>query len=164
MRRTRFALLFTMAALLLTMACGGSAPRLSVRWQHDGDGARAVLPSEAVQTAVYIENEGSEAIEGLLLRFDHVDSGMMPFGLTVGTATRVSSRFDGNAQVWDLGTLEPGQTMVFPMSLWFDSSTVTLEPRLVRLVITAESTDLEGQAVSNALEVEVDTRVAVTGR
>ena len=103
-----------------------------------------------------------QPIEGLVLRLDQVDTGMMPFGLTVGTATRVSSRFEGAAQVWDLGTLLPGQTMVFPMSLWFDSSTVTLEPRRVSLVISAESPDLDGQAVSNALEVEVDTRAVVT--
>ena len=36
--------------------------------------------------------------------------------------------------------------------------------RQVRLVIGAESPDLEGQAMSNALEVEVDTRAVVTGR
>src|SRR5687768_10531457 len=117
-RRTHIALWFTMAAsLLLTAACGGDgAPSLSVRWQRDGASARPVLPSEAVQTAVYIENEGDVAIEGLVLRFDHVDTGMVPFGLSVGTATRVSSRFDGAAQVWDLGSLQPGQTMVFPIS------------------------------------------------
>jgi hypothetical protein len=164
-RRTRYAFLLTIATLLLVTACGSEgAPRLSVQWEHDGAGTRAVLPSEALQTAVYIKNEGSSSIEGLVLRFDHVDTGMLPFGLTLGTATRVSSRFDGNAQVWDLGKLEPGQTMVFPMSIWFDSSTVTMEPRHVRLVIHAESPDLEGQSVSNALEVEVDTRAAVTGR
>ena len=163
MRRTRSAFLLTLATLLLATACGGdSAPSLSVRWQLDGAAARPVLPSEALQTAVYIENEGDAAIEGLLLRFDHVDTGMVPLGLSVGTATRVSSRFEGAAQVWDLGTLEPGETIVFPMSLWFDSSTVTLEPRQLSLVIGAESPNLEGQVMSNALEVEVDTRVVVT--
>ena len=163
MRRTCSAFLLTLVTLPLVTACGGdSAPSLSVRWQHDGAVSRAVLPSEALQTAVYVENEGDLAIEGLVLRFDHVDTGMVPFGLSVGTATRVSSRFDGAAQVWDLGTLQPGQTMVFPISLWFDSSTVTLEPRQVSLVISAESPGLEGQVMSNALEVEVDTRAVVT--
>jgi hypothetical protein len=146
-------------------ACGNDeAASLSVRWQLESGEARAVRPSEALQTAVHLTNDGSAPLEGLLLRFDQVDTGAMPFGLTVGTATNVSSRFDGNAQVWELGTLQPGQTLVFPMSLWFDSSTVTLEPRQVRLFVNAESASLRDQVVSNPLEVEVDTRAATSNK
>ena len=158
-------LLVMASALVTTSACGGEREaRLSVHWQIDAGELRGVRPSEALQTTVELKNDGGAAIDGLVLRFDQVDAGMMPFGLSVGTATRVSSRFDGTAQLWDLGTLQAGQTLIFPMSLWFDSSTVTLERRQVRLVINAEIPDLEGQVVSNALEVEVDTRAAVTGR
>ena len=132
---------------MLVTACGGNgAPSLSPRWTRTRrrSSAGSALRGPP-RTAVYIENEGDAAIEGLVLRWSQVDTGMIPLGLTVGTATRLSSRFEGSAQVWDLGTLEPGQTMVFPMSLSFDSTTVTLEPRLVRLVISAESPDLEGR-------------------
>jgi hypothetical protein len=136
---------------------------LSVQWQLDAAEARAVRPSEALQTAIRLTNDGSAPIDNLVLRFEQGDTGMMPFGLNVGTATQVSSRFEGDTQVWDLGTLPPGQTLIFPMSLWFDASTITLEPRQVRLYVNAESPDLEGRVVSNALEVEVDTRAVVTG-
>ena len=166
MRRIRTAFLLVMAAsLFAATACGGDdEARLSVHWQLDSGEARAVRPSEALQTTIRLTNDGGKPIEGLVLRFNQGHEAIMPFGLTVGTATRVSSRFDGDTQVWDLGTLQGGQTLVFPMSLWFDSSTVTLEPRQVRLVIDVESPDLGGHVVSNALEVEVDTRAAVTGR
>jgi hypothetical protein len=150
------------ASFAVTACVSSEQASLSVRWQLESGEARAVRPSEALQTAIHLTNDGSTSLEDLVLRFDQVDTRSMPFGLTVGTATHVSSRFDGNTQVWELGTLEPGQTLVFPMSLWFDSSTVTLEPRHVRLFVNAESTNLEGQVVSNALEVEVDTRAVVS--
>ena len=165
MRRTRAAFLVTIVVFLAATACGGGGKAsLSVQWQLESGEARAVRPSEALQTTIHLTNNGSDVLEELVLRFDQAGAGTMPFGLTVGTATHVSSRFDGDAQIWELGRLEPGQTLVFPMLLWFDSSTVTLEPRQVRLVVNAESASLQDEVLSNALQVEVDTRAAASNQ
>ncbi|HEX5367950.1 MAG TPA: hypothetical protein VFY10_00900 [Dehalococcoidia bacterium] len=147
-------------------ACGGGASgpaSLSLTWSADKASSGPIAPNAAVQTKLTIRNDGGETLDSVQLRFDQHD-GVMPFGVSVGTATNLSSSFDGDTQVWSLGTLKPGDVVVFPIGLWFqgpDDSTDTLP---VTLFMGAKSPGLKAVVLSNPFEVEVDGRLAVTGR
>jgi hypothetical protein len=148
---------------LLAVACDGGPDgpaSLRLEWSRETSDGSPVAPTEVVQTLLYVRNEGGEAAHGVSIRFDQHEAGRLPFGISVGTATHVSSRLDGDAQVWDLGDIGPGDTLIFPMTLWFDATSRTAEPLAVGLVMLG-ATDMSGEAVrSNVLEVTVDARQA----
>jgi hypothetical protein len=133
---------------------------LSLEWSAEEGSATAVAPSEVVRTLLYVRNEGGSPLESVTLRFDQHEAGRLPFGISVGTATNVSSRLEGEAQVWDLGRIRAGESVLFAMTLWFDATSRTAEPLPVGLLMVAESPTLEGTVRSNLLEVTVDARQA----
>jgi hypothetical protein len=162
LKRTRILpVLVALALAALAAGCSsqGGPPRLSLQWTPQDAAARAA-PTEAMQTMLLVRNEGSAPVDGVSLRFDQREAGMLPFGVNVGTATYVSSRFDGDVQVWDIGSIEGGQAVAFPMTLWFESAAHTTEPLRVGLVMVATSPDLADDVLSNVFEVTLDVRRA----
>jgi hypothetical protein len=158
----RLVFLLFMTALVLASACDRTkGPILTLSWQAEATQPGPVTPADALHTTVRVTNHGSKDVSGVVLRFDQLTGGSLPYGVTIGTASNVASRFEGDVQVWDLGAVEAGQTVVFPLTLWFDSQSPTLEPRQMSLYMQAESPALEAGVVSNALDVEVDTRAAI---
>ena len=147
-------------------ACGGGASgpaSLSLSWSADKAPSGPLAPNAAVQTSLTIRNDGGKTLDSVQLRFDQRD-GVMPLGVSVGTATNFSSSFDGDTQVWNLGTLKPGDVVVFPVGVWFDAPPNSNGALPVKLFMGATSPNLAGVVLSNPFEVEVDGRLAVTGR
>ncbi len=159
-------LIMMLVATAAVAACGGRASgpaSLSLSWSANKAPSGPLAPNAAVQTSLTIRNDGGKTLDSVQLRFDQHD-GVMPLGLTVGTATNYSSSFDGDTQVWDLGAMKPGDVVVFPIGLWFQAPRNSTDALPVTLYMGAKSPDLEGVVLSNPFEVEVDGRLAVTGR
>ena len=146
----------------LLAGCGtsGGPSRLTLEWSAQDSAGAAVSPSENVKSLLIVRNEGGAALDSVTLRFSQNQAGQLPFGVSVGTVTHVSSRFEGDAQVWDLGSLGAGEAVAFPMTLWFEAASRTVEPLTVRLVMVASSPGLPDEVESNHFEVMVDTRQA----
>jgi hypothetical protein len=147
---------------LLTLACGGShePARLTLDWSPDGPDPGAIMPADFYKSRLVLRNEGGATLKDVQLRFDQNAAGYLPFGVSVGTATNVRSSFDGNVQVWNLGDIAVGQTVVFPMTLWIDSASRTAEPMPIRLIMQASSPALADVVTSNTLEVVVNSQLA----
>ncbi len=155
---------FLATAALAACSGGASGPAsLSLSWSADKTPSGPLAPSAAVQTSLTIRNDGGKTLDSVQLRFDQHE-GVMPLGVSVGTATNYTSSFDGDTQVWNLGTLKPGDVVVFPVGLWFQAPKDISDTLPVTLYMGAKSPDLEGVVLSNPFEVEVDGRLAVTGR
>ena len=154
-----------LALAFMVAACGGSdePARLSLQWSAADNAPLLVAPSQTFRSLVYVRNEGGRGLDDVTLHFNQGQAGGLPFGISVGTITNATSRFEGEDQVWDLGRIGAGDTVVFPMSLWFDAESRTAEPAVVRLVIAATSPSVADEATSNVFEVSVDTTLA-TGR
>jgi hypothetical protein len=150
---------------LLVAACGSThgPARLSLQWTTDDALAGAVTPTESVRSVVIVRNEGGVDLENVALHFNQQEAGQLPLGISVGTVTNLSSRFEGDDQVWDLGGIGAGDTVLFPMTLWFEAASRTAEPTTVRLLMVASSSSLADEVESNYFEVQVDARQA-TGR
>jgi hypothetical protein len=158
---------FLVVALLSAAAasgCGSSAgpASLSLDWATDAAPNGPVQPSASLQTKLTIRNDGGKTLDDVQLRFDETE-GRLPAGVAVGTVTNASSSFDGDVQVWQIGRLKPGETVVFPIALWFETHAHTPDTLPVTLYMGAKSPDLEGVVLSNPFEVEVDGRLAVSG-
>lgn len=154
------------AAAVLVSACGSSAgpPSLTLEWKTEGASAASVLPSDSVDSVLVVRNDGGENLEAVSLRFDQEVTSQLPYGISIGTVTHMSSRFEGETQVWDLGSIEAGESVAFPMTLWFEASTRTTEPLAVRLVMLGSSPELPEDVESNVFEVAVDTRAEAGDR
>ena len=151
-------------ASILATACVGSAggpASLTLQWSTDDNASSTVAPSESLPSVLIVRNDGGEDLDAVSLRFDQTRAGQLPYGISIGTITHLSSRFEGDAQVWDLGRIDAGDAITFPMTLWFEASTVTAEPLSVRLVVVGASPELPHEVESNVFEVAVDTRQAL---
>jgi hypothetical protein len=148
---------------LALTACGssGGSARLSLEWTTEHALTGAVEPTDAVYSVVILRNEGGADLEGVELRFNQHEAGQLPLGVSVGTITNVSSRIEGEDQVWDLGNIRAGDTVLFPMTLWFEAASRTAEPTTVRLLMVGSSPTLPDKVDSNYFEVKVDARQAV---
>ena len=157
-----FLLLAGCLAGLLLAACGSSDQpgRLVLEWTSEEELTAAVLPSNSVESYVVVRNVGGAGLDAVSLRFNQHETGQLPVGVSVGTVTHVSSRFEGESQVWDLGSIGPGDTVIFPMTLWFEAASRTAEPAAVRLRMVAATPDLPAEAESNDFELLVDARQA----
>ena len=154
-----------LALCLLVAACGSSSEpaRLTLEWTTEQALNGAVEPADSVYSVVIVRNEGGKDLEGVALRFNQHEAGQLPLGVSVGTITNVSSRIEGEDQVWDLGSIGAGDTVLFPMTLWFEAASRTAEPTTVRLLMVGSSSTLPDNVDSNYFEVRVDARQA-TGR
>jgi hypothetical protein len=151
-----------LALTVAVAACGSSNEpgRLTLEWTTEVAITSAVTPSDTVKSVLIVRNEGGAGLEGVTLRFNQHAAGQLPLGVSVGTVTNVSSRIEGEDQVWELGSIGAGDTFVFPMTLWFDAASRTAEPAAVRLVMVASSLDLPKDVESNFFDVMVDARQA----
>jgi hypothetical protein len=155
--------LLTVVVAAIAAACVGSdgAAALSVRWVREGAGSEPVAPSDSVHSMLVVHNEGGKDLESVRLRFNQNELGGLPYGVSVGTVTNASSDFEGDSQVWDLGRLEAGDSVSFPVTLWFESASRIAEPFTVRLEMVAASPGLQAEVESNPFEVVIDSKQAV---
>jgi hypothetical protein len=163
---TRFRIgLLLVASMTLAVsasACAGSdgPAKLTLEWSREDATGAAVSPTESLKSILIVRNDGGADLDSVTLRFNQNETGDLPYGISVGTVTNVSSRFDGDAQVWDLGPIGAGDAVAFPMTLWFEASSRTAEPLAVHLRMVASSPALPSDVESNLFEVMVDTRQA----
>jgi hypothetical protein len=144
-------------------SCGGSGGEaaLSLQWVREDASTQAVAPTETLKSVLVVRNDGGKDLDGVTLRFNQNEVGGVPFGVSVGTVTNARSRFEGETQVWDLGSIGAGDSVTFPMTLWFESSSSTEGPITVRLVMVASTPGLPQMVESNPFEVVVDAGQAV---
>ncbi len=107
-----------------------------------------------------VHNDGGQDLQDVSLRFNQNQLGALPYGVSVGTVTNASSQFDGDTQVWDIGSIGAGDSISFPVTLWFESSSTTSAPFTVRLAMVAASPALQDGVESNAFEVVFDAAQA----
>jgi hypothetical protein len=147
------ALLLVALLCLAAAACGGSdGGSVVVYWQAREAGFNDDGP---VPTVVRLRNDTDTTIRNASLRFDSGDARGGHAGLSIGTVTNASSRFEGDAQVWSLGDLPPHTELAFEIGLWFDSSLHVLGAPPVSLAVQLASDDLHEAVSSNRLVVNV---------
>jgi len=145
--------------LLCLTACGGSdkPAALSVRWEASQGGPVHVNISDESpgvhQTYVYVHN-GATPLRDARLRLRNVDSSSLGLGVG-GTVTRAPTHIEGQDQVWELGDLEPGSSLRFPLGLWFDVSPQLESANGVSLKLELLSPDLQTPVESTKLLVSV---------
>jgi hypothetical protein len=145
-------------AVLALTACGGKGDSDPVvRWQPSDGAALNLSTSDKSgslhQTDVLIDS-GPATLRGAHLRF-RADFNT-PVGLEIGgTVTRVPTLIDGHDQVWDLGDLDAGSHIRFPIGMWFDVNPGLKSAKDVELTLELSSRDLSTPVESSALVVSV---------
>jgi hypothetical protein len=138
-------------ATLLLAGCGGSdGGAVSVEWRLKEGAAGA-----SYETVVYLRNDGDATLRDATLRFSPASSANAPAGVSIGTVSGVSSRFEGEVQTWALGDIAPATDVVFPLGLWFDHQLDIDQAHPIELVMELHSPDLQGAIVSNPLSVRL---------
>ncbi len=152
-----------MVLAILSASCGASdgEANLSVQWVREGADASSVEPTEPVRSLLVVQNDGGKDLDDVTLRFNQGEAGGLPFGVSVGTITNARSRFEDDTQVWELGAIDAGKSVTFPVTLWFDAGSRLAGSFTVRLVMVASSPGLQSRVESNPLEVVVDAGQAV---
>ena len=141
---------------LAAAACGGSKDEgVVVYWQARDAAFNSDDKDGPVPTVVRLRNDTDETIRDAQLRFDSTDARGGHAGLSIGTITNASSRFEGDAQVWSLGDLPPHTELAFEIGLWFDSALHVTGAPPVSLAVELASNDLRQAVSSNRLVVDV---------
>lgn len=151
-------LALVMLTALTAMGCGGSRSEgVAIEWRvSDGASAETRVGGDALKTTVYLSNSTGSTLHDAHIRFAPAEIRGAPVGLSVGTMTHVSTRFDGDDHVWPLGDIEPGQRIAFPLGLWFSNDLSTSGSQTVDLVVELESEDLPVALASNAVTVKLN--------
>jgi hypothetical protein len=145
--------LFLAMLCLVAAACGGSKGEgVVVYWQARDPEFNEDGP---VPTVVRLRNDTGETIRDARLRFNATEARGGHAGLSIGTITNASSRFEGDAQVWSLGDLPPHTELAFEIGLWFDSELQVLDAPPVSLAVELASSDLRQAVSSNRLVVPI---------
>ena len=147
------------ASLVLLTACGGGkgGSSVNVRWEAQQGGAVLVDVNDASasstlhQTYVYIR-AGDSTLHKASLRL----RGDYPLGINVaGTVANMPTQIDGHDQVWDIGDIEPGQGVRFPLGVWFDVNPGLDKATGLSIRLELSSPDLPRPIASSELQVAV---------
>jgi hypothetical protein len=150
--RLALALVLLLVAASLLPGCGRAGePRLSLLWRVAGSADLA--DGAPLATFVELRNLSDKRARQVELRFNPSQAGGAHTGLSIGTISNAASRFDGPAQVWELGDLPPDALVRFEIGLWFDSALATSGEQWVALSVQITSPDLAAPVSSNVLRL-----------